>query len=380
MKTRLFFLILLLTELTESGIAQTKCSECDIALTSHATDKFSEDTHKSLDEGMTELFSKSFEEWSKLEMESSNSVEVSAGLALFKASVGSKSSESEKREAFNSLKENYSKSAYSKENTIISISKVVASPTAYEEWGKCMKGCPRSNERFISKYWGEDPKIVVAITFANVKDRDVDARITNIKVIPEGAVLSGEIEIGALLEKYRTLVSEVKRPDPTKAITIVINLEGYDPETIEVPGVTPNPPIEIKCQKLEIPANTFLVTKSKNVAASAFFPGLVTENQTWTTSIPHENILFYEIDFQCQGKYRMEILFASTSPRPVSIYFNDTEIHYDICNSGTGGDYKDNVMSSGLIPVTVTDKNNTLIIKRHTSIPHLSLIRFIPVN
>jgi hypothetical protein len=88
----------------------------------------------------------------------------------------------------------------------------------------------------------------------------------------------------------------------------------------------------------------------------------------------------YRFDTGSAGPYKLRVLYAAASPRPVRIFINDAEVSDNALSKSTGGwDNKDREWSP-VFDVMLKEEKNSLMLKSGSIFPHLSKFEFTQVR
>ena len=211
------------------------CSRCDIALTTHATDKFYSLHDYSLEESTAVLFSYDYTFWNEYENSTGKTASLDAAYSIFSGSFSQSKNQTSSQKEFEEFRKKYKNDEKISQKELTVISSGIASTTAYDAWTTCIKSCggglfleaePMSNEEFI-----------VTLNWIPSDGLAKTSKVTQVictNCIFEPGRLKEDVEINP----FTPLSSTLKRTNENEDISIIVNVEDLGQQKLTIKGNT----------------------------------------------------------------------------------------------------------------------------------------------
>jgi|GEM_PF-5802334 len=258
------------------------------------------------------------------------------------------------------------------------LSKTV-SPSGYKSYDNCINMTSKLPGLFMNVIDSDKKYVTIEIYYKSGLGSNHSIEIeSDLKNGEISGVEGGKIfSHGYSIEPNHTIRRIITRKDPKEVVTGTLNAGGFA-TSFKVNGyIPPIPPPLCKPEIIKVDANSYR-SGSINICDNChgYGVGIISNN----SPAVQENRALYSINFNCSGRYDVEIYYTAAQKRPIQVSLNDKIINSNACGNVTGGWHAQTLRWVNVGVVDAKKGTNIFELYRNNVFPHIRSVRFIPKN
>ncbi len=218
-----------------SSYGQDDCSICEKTLKHGTTDEFIRETKHSIDESVSTMFTKDFEDWEKYDKTTSKSRSLDAAYQVYKASFSSISDLNERKETYNRQRSSYLYSRDLSQKFYEKISSSLINKTPYNSFNECIRD--KCGQGLYTSYDVAGDDIVLTVRwYLRDGDPNQKSKLITISYSTNVRPVDAYLMQGAIISPNNSITSTFKRNSSKEKAIIRFSFENLRDQNIVIEG------------------------------------------------------------------------------------------------------------------------------------------------